>query len=73
MPDRIADLLRSLPDGACTECLARRDGQAREDVEAIIDRYLTHLALRVHHGICPGCGRVGRVARLVDGRDDVTG
>ena len=73
MPDRIEDLLRSLPDGACTECLARRDGQARDDIEAIIDRYLTHLSLRVQHGICPACGHVGRVARLVDAKGDVPG
>jgi len=69
MPHQIEDLLRSLPDGACTECLARRDGQRRDDFEAIIDRYLTHLPLRVHHGICPDCGHVGRVVQLVDAGD----
>jgi hypothetical protein len=73
MPDQVEDLLRSLPDGACTECLARLDGQRREDIEAIIDQYLTHLPLRVHHGLCPGCGRVGRVVQLVDAQNDVSG
>jgi hypothetical protein len=64
MPDRIEDLLRSLPDGACIACLARRDGQTQEDVEVIIGHYLTYLPLRVNQAICPLCGAAGRVARL---------
>ena len=64
MPDRIEDLLRSLPEGGCTACLARRDGQPPDSIEAIVDQYLSHLPLRVHHGMCPICGELGRIVRL---------
>jgi hypothetical protein len=66
MPDRLEDLIRSLPDGACTVCLARRDGQTVDDLEAIVDAYLVYLPIRVTHGICPLCGAVGRVVRMVE-------
>jgi hypothetical protein len=65
MPDRIEELLHRFPDGICTACLARRRGQSQGDLEAIVAGFLVHLSLRVHAGICPECGAIGRIVRAL--------
>lgn len=65
MPETIEKLLASMPDGACMACLARRSGQRREELEEFLGRFMGHVRYRVHDGICPQCGVIGRVARVV--------
>jgi len=65
MPETIPKLLASMPDGACTVCLARRSGERREEVEEFIGRFMGHVDFRIHSGICPECGAIGRIVRAV--------
>jgi hypothetical protein len=65
MPETIPKLLASMPHGACTVCLARRSGERREEVEEFIGRFMGHVEFRIHDGICPECGAIGRIVRAL--------
>jgi hypothetical protein len=65
MPDTVTKILASLPDGACTVCLAKRTGERREEVEEFIGGFMRHVKFRIHDGICPECGAIGRIVRAL--------
>jgi hypothetical protein len=61
---RVTEILVSLPDGSCYECLAQKTGLELARVIEAVDTMRSLLATYVDIAICPVCGERRRIVSI---------